>query len=187
MTSALPILISLETIHQNIGEMYPILLRYWCSVALFKALRPVWYFIPFGFVIFPLGLLSLSKEAYLQLKIYQLQKSELDSRTVASAFLSRYNWFWNSAPVLNTDKYIFGDLSLRIASLLETLSLLPEIMEPLYGSIESLVNFTSTNSAKMTESRQDKADKKSESSFYKDYDLLEDILFEFKTNTPEGT
>ncbi|CDO94491.1 unnamed protein product [Kluyveromyces dobzhanskii CBS 2104] len=175
-------LISLETIHQNIAEMYPVLLRYWCSVALFKVLRPVWYFIPFGFVMFPLGLLALNKEAYSSLKRYQLQKNNVDSKTVAYSIMSKYNWFWATAPVINDDKYIFGNLSLRIASLLETLSLLPEIMDPLFDAIGSLVNLNSTAKDKTQEKRESMTAKKSGSSLYEDYDLLEDILLEFKTS-----
>ncbi|BAO39937.1 conserved hypothetical transmembrane protein [Kluyveromyces marxianus] len=176
-------LISLETIHQNISEMYPVLLKYWCSLALFKALHPVWYVFPCGFILFPLGLVALNKEAYSRLKQYQMQKTELDSKTVASLFFSRWSWHWNQVPAVNTEAYIFGDLSLKIASILENLSLLPEIMSPIFDGLESLSRLNNSKSNKRKNSQDKNTNAKLEASFYQDYDLMEDILFEFKTAT----
>lgn len=160
--------------------MYPVLLKYWCLIALVKIFTPIWYLIPFGFVFLPLFLISLNREAYMTLKRHELQKVDMATKSVTSAILSQFGWdtFWRTTSNINSDEYIFGDLVFKIATFLESLSLFPDVMNPIFDGINSIAagwkmkHFRPVGSVYSSK----KTDEQSDAAFYAGFDMIEDIL-----------
>lgn len=165
--------------------MYPILIKYWCTMGILRFVAPAVYFLPFGFVLLPICLLALNKEVYLSLKRLQLQKTEFASKTVTSRILNRWGWYADNFHAISSEDFIFGDLTFQIASLLETLYLLPEIITPVYDGIESVLQINNVASSRQTATVDDLTGKSVtsnilERTFYQDYDMMEDVLTELR-------